>query len=114
MTIIILVRMENCNFCLVAHILDTTVDFNDDSNNDLLYFYYGGRIAQYYYKAGEEILMFDIIEALSARFVNWENIEIDPLSLHDDTIQLSYWRGDTRSTVSKFCRYVITSVTAMR
>jgi len=76
--------------------LDTPVDFNNDSNNDLLYFYHAGRIARYYYKVGEDILMFDIIEALSARFANWENIEIDPLSLHNDTIQLSYWRGDNQ------------------
>ena len=74
--------------------LDTLVDFNNDGNNDLLYYYHDGRIAQYYYKVGEDILVFDIIEALSSRFINWRDIEIDHSSLSDDTIQLSYWRGD--------------------
>jgi len=81
-------------FLISGTYLDIIADFNNDGQNELLWFYHGGRDAVYNYMVDEDIVMFDIIEALSTRFVNWEEIEIDALSLYDNTIQLKYWQGD--------------------
>jgi len=40
--------------------------------------------------------MFDITEALSVNFDDWAFISIDPMSLQNDTMQLTYLRGDER------------------
>ena len=78
--------------------MDTFVDFDHDGDHELLWFYQGGRYAEYYYMIGNEIYRFDIIDAISERFEDWEDIELDPLSLLDDTIQLTYWYNDEQYT----------------
>jgi len=81
-------------FLISGTFLDILADFNNDGQNEMLWFYHGGRDAVYNYMVGEDIFRFDIIEAISERFVNWENIEIDTLSLRDNTMKLNYWRDD--------------------
>ena len=77
-------------FLFAGTFLDTFVDFNNDGNNELLWFYHGDRDAIYYYTSGSDIFMFEIIGALSACFNDWEYIAVNPLSLHNNTLQITY------------------------
>ena len=65
--------------------MDAISDFNHDGATELLWFYHAGGDTDYYYTVGEDIFMFDIIEALKTSFSDWEYIYADPLSLRDDT-----------------------------
>jgi len=64
---------------------DAISDFNDDGKTELLSFYHAGRDTSYYYTVGDEIFRFDIIDALTTYFADWEFICADPSSLRDDT-----------------------------
>ena len=64
---------------------DAISDFNGDGKTELLSFYHAGRFTTYYYAVGDDLFMFDIIDALTTHFVDWEYICADPLSLRDDT-----------------------------
>jgi len=81
-------------FLFCGTFLDVFVDFNNDGVNELIWFYHGGRDAAYYYPVGDDFFVFDIIGAISACFADWEYLEINPLSLCDDTLELTYQRGD--------------------
>ena len=70
--------------------LDIPLDLNGDGVNELLWFYHGGRDASLFYSDGDDIYAFDIIETLSERFHEWDDITIDPLSLDGFNMRISY------------------------
>ena len=85
---------DELRFLFNGTYLDIPVDTNNDGINELLWFYHGGRDASYFYSVGDDIYMFDIVDALSARYPDFDAISVDPLSLTDNKIRISYHLRD--------------------